>query len=92
MTYMLCRNKVSSFERWREVFRSHEEAHREAGLILEYVWRDADDPNTVRFLFRVEDIEKVMAFMSTPEAADAANRAGVLDGEYHFIESADGYR
>ena len=91
MTHMLCRNKVASFEKWREVFRSHEAAHREAGLVLEYLWRDAADPENVFYLFRVEDLEKAKAFISAPDAAEAAQESGVIEGEYHFVESTSGY-
>ena len=71
MTHMLCRNKLIDFARWREVFSSHESAHREAGLILEYLWQDSEDPLTVRYLFAVEDREKALAFISAPDGAEA---------------------
>lgn len=91
MTHMLCRNRVAHFEQWREIFRSHAAAHREAGLVLESLWQDSEDPQTVRFLFRVEDPEKARAFISAPDAADAGERSGVLEGEYSFLEDAGGY-
>jgi len=45
MTYLLCRNRVTCFEQWHAVFRSNEEAAREAGLIAEFLWQEKDDPN-----------------------------------------------
>jgi hypothetical protein len=30
--------------------------------------------------------------ISNPEAAKAAEASGVIDGEYHFVEDAGGYR
>lgn len=53
MTCMLCRNRVSDFPRWKCVFDSHRDAHRNAGLELAHMWRDADDPNDVFFMFDV---------------------------------------
>ena len=33
MTYMLCRNRVKDFARWKAVFSSHADAHREASAL-----------------------------------------------------------
>ena len=34
MTYMLVRNRVADFAKWKAVFDSHSEAHKEAGFRL----------------------------------------------------------
>jgi hypothetical protein len=87
MIRMLCRNRVADFAKWKQVFDSHAEAHREVGLKLVEVWRALEDQNNVFFLFAVSDLEKAKAFIATPEAAETGKAAGVLDGEYHFVES-----
>ena len=92
MIYMLCRNRVADFSRWKAVFASHEAAHREAGLRLLSLWRSVGDPNNVFYLFEVTSMEKAREFISNPEAAKAGATSGVLDGEYHFVEDAGGYR
>ncbi|HEV3119103.1 MAG TPA: hypothetical protein VGY58_18760 [Gemmataceae bacterium] len=91
MLYMVCRNRVADYAKWREVFEEHAEAHRAAGLVLRHVWRTVEDPNNIYFVFEVGDIAKACAFISTPEAAAAGRDSGVVDGEYHFAESAPGY-
>jgi hypothetical protein len=91
MTYMLCRNRVADFSRWKAVFASHAVAHQDAGLRLVTIWRSVEDPNNVFFLFEVASIEKAKAFISNPAAAKAGESSGVLDGEYHFVEDAGGY-
>ena len=91
MTHMLCRNKVRDFDAWFDIFSSHKTAHAEAGLILEHLWRASDDPNNIFYLFRVTDIAKAKAFISAPDASEAAQASGVIEGEFHFVESADGY-
>jgi hypothetical protein len=91
MTYMLCRNRVADYSRWRTVFASHAAAHREAGLRLITVWRSIEEPNNVFFLFEVSNMERAREFISNPEAAKSAQSSGVLDGEYHFAEDAGGY-
>ncbi len=92
MTYMLCRNRVADFSRWKAVFASHETAHQKAGLRLVKIWRVLEDPNNVFFMFEVASIDRAREFISDPEAAKAADTSGVLDGEYHFVEDAGGYR
>ena len=91
MTYMLCRNRVADYSRWKNVFASRAAAHRDAGLRLIHLWRTVEDPNNVFFLFEVASMEKAREFISHPEAAKAGEASGVLDGEYHFVEDAGGY-
>lgn len=91
MNYMLCRNRVADFARWKAVFASHQAVHQAAGLRLVNIWRGLEQPNNVFFLFEVASMDKARAFISDPEAAKAAEASGVLDGEYHFLEDAEGY-
>jgi|SRR5271167_167214 len=91
MTYMLCRNRVADFPRWKAVFVSHAAAHQEAGLRLMHLWRSPEDADNVFFLFEVASMAKAKAFIGDPEAAKAAQSSGVLDGEYHFLEDAGNY-
>jgi hypothetical protein len=91
MMSLLCRNRVSDFSKWKAVFTSHAQAHRDAGLQLRNLWRAAEDPNNVFFLFEVTDAGLARAFISIPAAAQAADASGVLEGEYHFIESVAAY-
>ena len=92
MTYLLCRNRVSDFARWKAVFASHEAAHQQAGLRLLGIRREIGEPNNLFFMFEVESMEKARNFIGDPEAAKAAAASGVIDGEYHFVEDAGGYR
>jgi hypothetical protein len=86
MLYMICRNRLARFEKWKRVIDSHANAHRGAGIHLRHLWREVEDPNNVFFVFEVDDIQRARAFISAPEAAEAGKTAGVLDGEYHFAE------
>jgi len=88
---MLCHNRVSDFSKWKAVFDSHAQSHRDAGLHLLNLWRGLDEPNVVFFLFEVADVKNARAFISDPGAAEAATTSGVLDGEYHFLETGPGY-
>ena len=91
MLVVLCRNRVADFAKWKAIFASHAPAHREAGLRLMNLWRGLEDSNNVFFLFEVTSLDKARAFISNPAAAETGKASGVLDGEYHFLESSTGY-
>jgi hypothetical protein len=91
MIVMHCRNRVVDFDKWHAVFASHAQAHRDAGLVLLNLWRGLDDPEEVFFVFEVTNMKKAREFISNPAAAAAAKGSGVLEGEYHFLESGVGY-
>jgi hypothetical protein len=90
MIYMLCRNRVMDIGRWRIVFASHQAAHLAAGLRL--VWLSVEKPNNVFFLFKVASLDKAREFIGNADAVKAGEASGVIDGEYHFVEDAGGYR
>lgn len=91
MYELLCRNRVEDYERWKKVFDSHAAAHPEASLELTDLWRDVEDPNNVFFLFRVSDVDAARAFLEDPAQAEVGAAAGVIDGEYHFVERGELY-
>lgn len=83
--FLFVRNKVNDFDHWRRVFDANLHPTQAAGFKLTHLWRSVDDPNTVFFLFEVEDRGRVEAYMSTPEAASVGLEAGVVEGDYHFL-------
>lgn len=89
--HLLVRNKVEDFDRWLAVFEGNGEAAAAYGLQLEKLWREPDDPSQAFFIFRVDSRAQAEAFMSTPEATESGRVSGVIDGEYHFLESVEGY-
>jgi len=91
MIYMLCRTRTVDFARWKTVFDSHAEAHRNAGLRLVRLWRSVEEPDNVFFLFEADSIDRARQFIDAPASAQAGEDAGVIDGEYHFVEEAPGY-
>jgi hypothetical protein len=91
MIVLLCRNRVSDFAKWKSVFDSHAQAHRDAGLHLKNLCCEVEEPNNVLFLFDVTDTKRARAFISNPAAAEAAKTSGVLDGKYHFLASSTTY-
>ena len=49
MIYMLCRNRVKDFSKWKAVFDSHAEAAKKAGLRLINMWCSVEQSNNVFF-------------------------------------------
>ncbi len=39
MTYMLCRNRVVDFEKWKAIFDTYAEGQGDSGLNLVKMWR-----------------------------------------------------
>lgn len=91
MTYMMVRNRVKDFALWKGVFDSKAAANQEVGLTLAKMWRGLDDPNLVFFVLEVADKDKALRFVNDPESAKVGQAAGVIDGEFHFVEEVGGY-
>ena len=86
MPYMLCRSKVADFEKWKQIFDSHSEAHRQSGLQLQQLLRNMDDPNDLFYWFEVTDMEKARGFVSSPDVPEAKRQSGVVgDTEIFFL-------
>jgi len=92
VNWLLCRNHVRHVDHWRDVFESHAPVHREAGLVLRHLWADLDKSNQFMFLFEVTDLEKARAYLENPRSIEAGELAGVLDGDWWFLEDAPARR
>lgn len=51
-------NKITGvkFEDIKKQLKTDAAAHAEHGMYLEHLWRNADDPDEIFFLFRVNDL------------------------------------
>jgi hypothetical protein len=88
MDYLLCRQRVTDFDRWKGVFDSHVAAQRDAGLSVQQVWRNLDDPNDVFMLFQVTDIAKARNFVTAPDVPEAVKESGAVGpAEVFFLGS-----
>ena len=85
MLHLLCRNKVKDYDYWKGGFDAERVAQERAGLALVSLWRSADDPNEVFFLFSVADRTKAEQFIHSSDAAATARKYGVLAGAFWFV-------
>ncbi len=58
MPYLLVKQYVEDFEKWYNVFKSHDDVQKEAGLKDLQLLRDNSDANTIVCIIKVNDIEK----------------------------------
>jgi len=87
MIYLFCRNRIVEYKKWKQVFESNRKARLATGLHLLSLGRSLEEANNMFFVFRVDDLDKARAFIEASDAADARKESGVLDGEFHFVES-----
>jgi len=89
VTYLLVRHKVKNFEAWKQVFESHVQAQKDAGLGVERVLRNLDDPSEVVLLFEVLDLEKARGFVTSSGVPEAQADSGVVDQPDLYFLTAD---
>jgi len=85
MLHLLCRNKVKDYDYWKGGFDADRQAQVRSGLALVSLWRSADDPNEVFFLFSVADRGRAEEFIHSSDSAQTARKYGVLAGAFWFV-------
>ncbi|MDR8390889.1 hypothetical protein NC796_07060 [Aliifodinibius sp. S!AR15-10] len=84
---LIVRHKVTDFIRWREIFESHREAQREAGMKLKKLWQNVDDPEEVVLYFDVDDEERAREFVFSNKGPDIKDGTEVIDDpDVYFVE------
>ena len=78
--YVMIRHKVKDFSHWRSVYDAHRPAREKAGITEKYLLRDMQDPNDVLLFYQLSDLERVKAFMATPDLKEKMQQAGVVGG------------
>lgn len=85
---LICRAETADFAAWKLAVEADREDQHNAGLSLLQLWREADASNVVWCLFRVNDRDRAEAYLDRPLAASDAEKAGVRNASYHFVETA----
>ena len=68
MAHVLSKLSGVQFERVKQMLQDHAPVHNEKGMHLQHLWRNADHPDEVLFLFRVDDLKHAMQFMKRTHA------------------------
>jgi hypothetical protein len=84
---LICRQRVADFDAWKRVFQSHAAAQRSAGLEIDKILRNIDDPSEVYMVFRVTELDKAREFVTSSDVTDAQRESGVVSQtEILFLE------
>jgi hypothetical protein len=68
MPHVLATLTGVKFDDVRRQLEKDAATHAEQGMYLEHLWKNADDPDQVLFLFRVNDLEHCKQLMNTIHA------------------------
>lgn len=89
MPYLLVRQKVADYARWKLIFDADSANRQAGGSEGGQVFRSADDPNAVTMLFEW-DLEKARQFSESEEARATMRAAGVLGApDLYFLEEIE---
>ena len=81
MPYVLVRHKVADFSKWKPVYDAHLPARNEAGYKEVHLLRNADDPNEVFIMSKVESLQKARDFSASSDLREKMQEAGVVDNQ-----------
>jgi hypothetical protein len=65
MDHILARIRGVKMEDIKSVLRADASQHAEQGLILRHIWRNADDPDEILFIFTTPNLEQARKFIET---------------------------
>lgn len=68
MDHILARIRGVKLEDIKNVLKADAPKHAEQGLILRHVWRNADDPDEILFIFTTADLNRSRKFIETVHA------------------------
>ncbi|HET7738067.1 MAG TPA: hypothetical protein VFK32_05785 [Tepidiformaceae bacterium] len=74
----------TSYDAWIEFHHQHLDAARAAGIVSDRVCRPIGEPDKLLVIQEVDDFDRFMAFMSSPEA-EAMRTATPVAGEYAVV-------
>jgi hypothetical protein len=86
MDHILARLKGVKLEDIKGVLKADAPKHAEQGLILRHIWRNADDPNEILFIFTAADLSRARKFIETMHRQARKENANVNLPEMVFLK------
>lgn len=68
MDHILARIRGAKLEDIKSLLKADAAKHAEQGLVLRHVWRNADDPNEILFIFTAADLDRARKFIEMVHA------------------------
>lgn len=63
MDHILARIKGADMDEIKSVLRADAAEHAKQGLMLRHIWRNADDPDEIAFIFTAADLGRARKFI-----------------------------
>jgi hypothetical protein len=86
MDHILARLKGVKLEDIKGVLKADAPKHAEHGLILRHLWRNADDPNEILFIFTAADLDRARKFIETMHVQARKENANANLPELVFLK------
>jgi hypothetical protein len=68
MDHILAKIKGVKMEEIKNMLKADVAKHAEQGLILRHIWRNADDPDEIFFIFITADLDRARKFIDNEHA------------------------
>jgi heme-degrading monooxygenase HmoA len=78
MPYLLIKNTVQDYSKWKPVFDQHGAARKAAGSKGAQVFLGAQNPNEVMVLLEWDTLENARKFTASPDLRQVMQNAGVV--------------
>ena len=79
---------VANYDEWRVGFDAGEPMRAQAGLTIQSVHRDVDNPNRITVIGESPSAEQAKSFLSNPNLQAAMEKAGVSNPSFSIVEKA----
>jgi heme-degrading monooxygenase HmoA len=90
MPYLLVRQKVKDYAKWKPVFDEHSTTRKANGSKGGLLFRNADNPSEVVTLLEWDDLKKARQFAQSEDLRKAMERAGATDKpDIYFLEHVE---
>ncbi len=87
MVYLLVRNKVKDFTKWKSAFDEHGNARKQNGSKGGFFFRNINDPNETIFLLEWDNLKNARGFAESEDARNVLMEAGLTDKpDIYFLE------
>jgi hypothetical protein len=86
MQHIMIRVETQDYEAWLRVHYQHEADRRAYGMTDGPVYRDITDPNAALFHIHAADLDRALAWFSSPTFRDATQRATVTGREFYLAQ------
>jgi len=90
MAYVLIRQKVQDYNKWKSAYDANAARRATATSKGSRVFRSASDPNEVLVLMEVADLDAARRFAASPDQREVMQNAGVTDRpDAYFLNEVD---